>query len=78
MLGKLYELKNIHFMPESSIKYVIISTQNVIKICPKIRPLIRIRETYIECSYSYIGIRKHEIHEIGSGTKLYYILVKGY
>ena len=35
------------------------------------RPLIRIRETYIECSYSYIGIRKHEIHEIGSGTKLF-------
>ena len=29
--------------------------------------MIRICETYIECSYSYIGIRKHEI---GSGTKL--------
>ena len=25
-----------------------------------------------------LGIRKHEIHEIGLGTKLYYLWVKGY
>ena len=30
---------------------------------------------FIKCSWTYLGIRKHEI---GSGTKLYYLWVKGF
>ena len=29
---------------------------------------------FIKCSETYIGIRKHETHEIGSGTKLFITL----